>query len=414
MSIRTVLIHSLLTLSLLPLLAGAGLAANNTILGTGAGVNLTGDADGNTLIGENAGNTITDGDSNTLVGAFAGEKTNACCNTLVGARAGLLVTGQGNSFFGDVAGRDTTTGRDNSFFGAGAGLLNNGDANVFVGVNAGFNEMGSHKLYIANTNTTTPLIYGEFNNGFVGINGALGVGTTVLMDKLHVKNGNLRIEQTAANAVLNFIAGSNTWRITQNLITGRLVFFSPGGGASTASFKFDRQATENLFRVGVLGPSTVDVKGDLFVDGDLLVTGTITPDYVFSPEYALESIDAHAAYMWQHRHLPAVGPGQVNAGGQGMINVGHRSQGMLEELEKAHIYIEQLHGEMTQNEEEVAVLKGEVTALKAKEAELETLKSQMTEKETQMDTLQGEVATLKALVNQLMTRDQDAAPEKEG
>ena len=76
--------------------------------------------------------------------------------------------------------------------------------------------------------------------------------------------------------------------------------------------------------------------------------------------------------MWQNQHLPAVGPGQVNDQGQGLINVGARSQGMLEELEKAHIYIEQLHGEMTENEvrlekahRDIEQLQDEVAALEA-------------------------------------------------
>jgi hypothetical protein len=39
-----------------------------------------------------------------------------------------------------------------------------------LGYNAGYNETGSNKLYIDNSGTTTPLIYGEFDNQFVKIN----------------------------------------------------------------------------------------------------------------------------------------------------------------------------------------------------------------------------------------------------
>ncbi len=203
--------------------------------------------------------------------------------------------------------------------------------------------------------------------------GHVGLGTQIPQDKLHVLNDNLRIEQANAtdNAQLNFIANGNTWEIKNNKDTGRLTFFAPGGGATTASFKFDRQAQENLFRVGVVGGDTVDI------NGNLVVTGTITPDYVFTPEYALESIEDHAAYMWQHQHLPAVQAGKVNAQGQGLINVGARSQGMLEELEKAHIYIEQLHEKATSRDTEIEALKSKVSTLKAKEARLETLENKM-------------------------------------
>ncbi len=79
------------------------------------------------------------------------------------------------------------------------------------------------------------------------------------------------------------------------------------------------------------------------ITGDLVVSGSITPDFVFESDYALESIEDHAAFMWREKHLPAVAPATTNAAGQGLINVGARSQGVLEEVEKAHIYIEQLH-----------------------------------------------------------------------
>jgi hypothetical protein len=48
-----------------------------------------------------------------------------------------------------------------------------GTLNVAVGYNAGYNETGSYKLYIANSDTATPLIYGEFNNAKLTFNGSI-------------------------------------------------------------------------------------------------------------------------------------------------------------------------------------------------------------------------------------------------
>jgi len=45
-----------------------------------------------------------------------------------------------------------------------------GSDNVFIGKLAGFYETGSDKLYISNSNTTVPLIYGEFDNNNIGFN----------------------------------------------------------------------------------------------------------------------------------------------------------------------------------------------------------------------------------------------------
>jgi hypothetical protein len=96
-------------------------------------------------------------------------------NTFYGNGAGTyFTTGTGCSFFGALAGYRNTTGTNNTFVGYGAGIENvSGSKNVFIGANAGGSETGSEKLYIANTNTTSPLIYGDFGVGYLQINGQL-------------------------------------------------------------------------------------------------------------------------------------------------------------------------------------------------------------------------------------------------
>ena len=59
--------------------------------------------------------------------------------------------------------------------------------------------------------------------------------------------------------------------------------------------------------------------------------------------------------MWEHKHLPAIGKGQYSQDGEAVIELGARSQGMLEELEKAHIYIEMLDKRLNQLQEIVQV-----------------------------------------------------------
>ena len=102
------------------------------------------------------------------------------------------------------------------------------------------------------------------------------------------------------------------------------------------------------------GPElTLTTGGDLTVSGDVF-SSTCTspgspcaPDYVYDPGYELESIDEHAAFMWDNSHLPAVGPGQ------GQVALTRLSYGMLEELEKAHIYIERLNERLKDKESQV-------------------------------------------------------------
>ncbi len=80
------------------------------------------------------------------------------------------------------------------------------------------------------------------------------------------------------------------------------------------------------------------------IRGKLLVGGREmrVPDYVFNPDHKVESIEQHAEFMWKNKHLPAV-PGQKDVEKEGAVDVVGTSLGTLEELEKAHIYIEQLH-----------------------------------------------------------------------
>ena len=82
------------------------------------------------------------------------------------------------------------------------------------------------------------------------------------------------------------------------------------------------------------------------VEGDVDVTGTLTTggptcgggcDAVFGADYDLPSIEEHAAQMYANSYLPEIGPTVPKAA----INVSERMGTMLNELEKAHIYIAQ-------------------------------------------------------------------------
>ncbi|MDX1479298.1 MAG: tail fiber domain-containing protein, partial [Saprospiraceae bacterium] len=53
----------------------------------------------------------------------------------------------------------------------------NKSGSVFIGKQAGFNETASNRLYIENSSSATPLIYGEFDNDVLRVNGELQVGT---------------------------------------------------------------------------------------------------------------------------------------------------------------------------------------------------------------------------------------------
>jgi hypothetical protein len=152
----------------------------STFYGTNAGANNTSDTNANSFFGGSAGHSNTTGTWNTFMGFSTGtDNTTGIKNTFIGYLAGTdNTTGYNNTFIGHTAGFSNTTGYYNTFIGNEAGHANiTGGGNVFLGYSAGYNESGWSKLYIDNSNTSAPLIYGDFSTDKVGINGWLGVGT---------------------------------------------------------------------------------------------------------------------------------------------------------------------------------------------------------------------------------------------
>ena len=135
--------------------------SNNTFIGTSAGRSATGG--NNTFVGNGAGYSISSntGTRNTYIGQAVGSfTTTGSYNTMLGYRAGYLnYGGSNNTFLGYYAGYD----------------IHEGSGNVFIGYEAGKDEDGtSNRLIIDNSNTTDPLIWGEFDNNRVVINGNSG------------------------------------------------------------------------------------------------------------------------------------------------------------------------------------------------------------------------------------------------
>ncbi len=171
-------------------------AGGITFLGYQAGrYNTTGSA--NTFVGNDAGLYNTTGNYNTFIGYETGyNNSSGIKNTFVGEECGVFnTTGYSNTFLGELAGQRNSIGNENTFIGQQAGFSNTsgysntfigkwagysnttGQGNLFLGHHAGYNETGSNKLYIDNSNTSSPLIYGEFDNDIVTIHGKLGIGT---------------------------------------------------------------------------------------------------------------------------------------------------------------------------------------------------------------------------------------------
>jgi trimeric autotransporter adhesin len=220
------------TISAILLISGSAWAGNESTSNTRYGL-ATEDPWGaasvdNTIIGPYAGidvgvgSGIIGASDNTFVGAYSGhDSSTGYSNSFVGANSGESnTTGNSNSYFGRAAGHVCTTGARNSAFGFYAGYYNEtGNGNVFIGYMAGMYVNGSNKLYIDNCYTEgfcdKPLIYGEFDNRIVKINGTLMMTAVLSPSDLRLKK-DIEPLKSSLEKVGSLTGVSYVWRVEEN------------------------------------------------------------------------------------------------------------------------------------------------------------------------------------------------------
>jgi hypothetical protein len=159
----------------------------------------------NTAIGYNALGSMAGGTANVAVGSLAWlGNLQGNYGVVIGASAGQSVqNGDGNVLLGYAAGSGSGshTKARNVMIGYQSGQLNHKNDNVFIGYQSGQNELNGNRLYIENTNadSANALIYGEFDNDWVRINGRLSP-----MEGMTDADGDTRI-QVDENADEDFI-----------------------------------------------------------------------------------------------------------------------------------------------------------------------------------------------------------------
>jgi len=161
---------------------GAGNVFTNTAVGASAlNSNTTGQQ--NTAVGISAMSANLTGANNTAMGLAALQKsTGGHNNVAIGTFAQWEnLTGSQNVAMGGEALRLNTGGSNNTAVGFNAGRSAAGSGNVFLGYLAGQNETGSNKLYIDNSNTASPLIYGDFGTNLLRVNGSLNINNAYTM-----------------------------------------------------------------------------------------------------------------------------------------------------------------------------------------------------------------------------------------
>ena len=248
----------------------------------------------NTSIGYNNMYSNTTGDGNTASGTDALQKS---------------LTGSYNTGVGGVALYSNTTGAQNTALGYTAGYSNvTGSGNVFIGYKAGYNETGSNKLYIDNSDTSSPLIKGDFSANEVTINGDLEVTGTLTSNAIYHSNGTKMLSYSEGSVHI----GPNSMVFTD----------ASGDGADIM------HSTVGKIQIGQSSSDSTTVKGSLTVEDPTTYYHAAHKGYVDNTaanlrsdmrKYDNQAIALSAALS----SLPTDGGSGSHACGVGM---GHRGQ----------------------------------------------------------------------------------------
>ncbi|WP_172796062.1 tail fiber domain-containing protein, partial [Roseivirga echinicomitans] len=105
------------------------------------------------------------------------EFTSDSKSVFIGEDSGLSNTGDDNVGVGIGALEDNTSGSKNVALGyQSLNKVTTGSGNVMLGYRAGFSNTGSNKLYIENSPSNSPLIYGDFDKDIINFNGKVSIG----------------------------------------------------------------------------------------------------------------------------------------------------------------------------------------------------------------------------------------------
>jgi hypothetical protein len=217
--------------------------SNSVFIGKSAGFsNYNGSL--NVAIGDRAMYSNEGGLSNIGVGVFAlYNNINGNNNLALGFRSGRGVEGSNNTFLGSDAG--------------GVSTLHTKSGSVFIGYQAGYSEVNSNRLYVENSNTSNPLIYGEFDNNILRVNGELQIGNPAGTGYAFSSTDGTANQVLSTNG-----AGNVSWTTPTN---GDITSVNAGtgltGGGSTGAITLNAIGTNGL----TTNPDDIRLGGSLTI-----------------------------------------------------------------------------------------------------------------------------------------------------
>ena len=335
----------------------------------------------NTILGYQSGFLNTTGRQNVMIGDLAGySNINGTYNTFLGSASGNKNTsGTYNVFNGYQAGYLNTSGHRNTFLGFQSGYKNNSSqGSVFIGHQAGFNETTGNKLYIDNSSTTAPLIYGDFSKNELTVNGKLGIGVTNPTHKLDINTGggNLKTYNYGLEHTVNASGGWARGFRLRNEMDNKTTVFGSLSGAAYISTGFDINSDptgyqNQKFTVltnGNVGIGTTDTKGfRLGVKGKIAAEEVKVAiynnwsDFVFENEYNLPSLKEVEKHINEKGHLKDI-PSASEVAKNGIF-LGDMNAKLLQKIEELTLYTIQQQKELEAQHQKNKTLEARLEAL---------------------------------------------------
>ncbi|MEZ4722258.1 MAG: phage tail protein [Flavobacteriales bacterium] len=288
---------------------------SSVYIGLNAGNNDNAGSNANVAVGERALETNSStGTQNVAVGYYAlrnnasgyqniavgyqamnssGSSGNS--NVAIGHTSSLQNTNPiGNVTIGHSTGFHNTTGDYNTYVGyqAGFGVASTAQSgNVFLGRQAGYSETGSNKLYIENSISPTPLIYGDFANDSLKIYGSLSIGDSFTLPINRGQSGQVMTSDGVGGVSWTATSGDNLGdhTATQNIqLNGN--FLSNDGGNEGLSIANNGQVTAT--------PATTGAGNfAFFTNGDMRTTGSGTGIYLTNTNIGITGNNGNSGDM---------------------------------------------------------------------------------------------------------------------
>ena len=219
---------------------------SNVSVGVGSLASIT-NSSNNVAVGSNALGNSSAGNNNVAIGRSAGSNIDADDNVFIGANADTFNNGNNgrNVIIGTRAGESGVSGTSGG---------SNYQGRVIIGYEAGGDARTNNTLYIENSSSVTPLIYGEFDNDILRVGGQLQIGSS---------------DDTTAGAIYSFptVDGTSGQALTTDGAGNVSWSTITGGGADTQDLSIDNTTAD----LSLVDGGTVEIKTIADSDDNTLI-----------------------------------------------------------------------------------------------------------------------------------------------